>query len=153
MLDTLGFYTMRFESSITWIALATFAHFRYELPSSGETYTERRPGSASLVKDQPVLRPRTNQPKARVPKAKIVSPIIRNQRKVFIVSVCRNSAERAYHKPCSTLAQVCSNPIGRRLRIAINNSPTFIAQKANVRAPVFHTRCSVSPLRQNSISP
>ncbi len=83
--------------------------------------------------DQPVLSPSTNQPRAKIPTAKTESPTIRSQRKVSIVGVCINSADRAYHVPCSTLAQVCINPTGSRLMSTIRASPTLIDQNANAK--------------------
>ena len=51
--------------------------------------------------------------------------------------VCRKSAERAYHMPCSTLAQVCSNPTGNRLMMTMSASPMFNDQKLNDKIREF----------------
>lgn len=51
--------------------------------------------STSSETDQPVFKPRTNQPRVRTPVANIVSPRTRSQRRKFITGVCMTSAERA----------------------------------------------------------
>ena len=103
--------------------------------------------------DQPVDSPITNQPKAMIPTAKMVSPMERSQRKTSRTGVCRNSAERAYRMPCSKLAQVWARPTGSRLISAISASPTLTDQKANGSEPVRHCVRMVSRRRLNSVSP
>ena len=53
-----------------------------------------------------------NQTRPAIPMPKTTSPMVRSQRNVCIWEVPRNSAERAYHMPWSTLARVCKTPIG-----------------------------------------
>ena len=57
----------------------------------------------------------------------------------FRTSACRNSAERAYHIPCSTLAQVCMSPTGSTLIKTISANPMLIDQKEKDRSRVRHT--------------
>ena len=50
-----------------------------------------------------------------MPTANALSPNARIHRSVVMTSVCMNSADRAYHVPCSTDAHVCKSPIGNML--------------------------------------
>ncbi len=103
--------------------------------------------------DQPVESPTTNQPKRIMPMAKAVSPMERDQRMTSRAGVCRNSADRAYHMPCSTLAQVCARPTGRRLIKTMRARPILIDQKAYETHLVFQSLRMVRSLRLSSVRP
>ena len=62
------------------------------------------------------------------------------------------SADRAYHMPCSTLAQVCSKPTGSRLNTIISTRPIFSDQKLKFSTPDFQAGRCVMLRRQNNMS-
>jgi hypothetical protein len=56
------------------------------------------------------------------------SPTMRSQRRFSISGCCRKSALRAYHRPVSTLAQVCSEADRQQAQDHHQARPMFIAQ-------------------------
>ena len=69
---------------------------------------------SSGTRDQPNLRPRTNHPSVRVPRANKVSPNTRIHLRVSINPEPRNSSLRAYHRPWFTLATGLQHPQGQQ---------------------------------------
>ena len=69
-----------------------------------------------LSKECPVNNPSTNHANAAAPMENTMSPGTRIQRSVCIEPDCMNSADLAYHVPCSMDAQACNSPTGNMLR-------------------------------------
>jgi hypothetical protein len=114
---TFGMVGLRNNSTLGYDMAKAYVHnnIRIEWPGSGVTCLSsvhlRRPARPS-----PRLWPMPWQDSPAGPKAPATarpgrvrsrdSPGTRHQRSVFRVGVCMNSAERAYHMPCSMLAYV-----------------------------------------------
>ena len=88
--------------------------------------------------DQLMERPITNQPSARMPAAKMVSPIERSHRRTSSIGFYRNSAERGVPHPMLVAGPGLASPTGSRLSITMRARPTLTDQKTKERDCVFH---------------
>lgn len=103
--------------------------------------------------DQPNFNPMIKTTSRNSPAASKISPGTRIHLKKCMISVCINSAERAYQYPSLIEATDCIIPIGRRLIVTITNNPILVSQKAQPINLSFHWRSGYRPLRTNIINP
>ena len=82
-----------------------------------------------------------------------VSPMILDHLNTFTTGCCINSAERAYHIPWFTLANVCINPTGSKLTTTIKSKPAFSVQNVNLMSLSFHFCLRYMLRSTNSINP
>ena len=113
-------------------------------PPGGRSSPSGKPGPASGARTSPADGPTTGDS---------TSPGTRIQRRVCMVPVCRNSAERAYQVPRSIDAQACMMPMGNMLSTTMNTRPALMSQNEVFRMPSFHGRPGRRTRRQKSVSP